>query len=244
MVPFAGWAMPVQYKGIVDEHNAVRERAGVFDVSHMGRLFVVGQRRWAPDPPRCDVRRHDGSRRGSGHYTLLCNDEGGIIDDPYVYRLDDAAVPVRRETRRTPTAIRSAYDRSSSRAWMSSCSTGRSRRSCWPCRGRRRRRTWRASSARSSRRSRSARARSFRISRYKLFVSRTGYTGEDGFEIVTSLEAGRAIWRQLHGGRRGAVRAGRARHAAARGGAAAVGARHRRDDESVRGGARVGGDAR
>ena len=41
-MPFAGWAMPVQYRGIVEEHNAVRQRAGVFDVSHMGRLFVVG----------------------------------------------------------------------------------------------------------------------------------------------------------------------------------------------------------
>ena len=88
IVPFAGWAMPVQYKGIVDEHNAVRQRAGVFDVSHMGRLFVVG-----PDAGRLlrSALTYNVAKiaEGRGHYTLLCNEQGGIIDDPYVYRLDE-----------------------------------------------------------------------------------------------------------------------------------------------------------
>src|SRR4029079_9613623 len=81
------WAMPVQYKGIVDEHHAVRKRAGVFDVSHMGRLFVVGHgaQRLLGRAVTYEGWKID---EGRAHYTLLCNDDGGIIDDPYVYRLD------------------------------------------------------------------------------------------------------------------------------------------------------------
>src|SRR5262245_5038158 len=86
-VPFAGWAMPVQYSGIVEEHRAVRERAGMFDVSHMGRLFVVGHD--AAAVLRQAVTYDVASlAEGRGHYTLMCNLEGGIIDDPYAYRLD------------------------------------------------------------------------------------------------------------------------------------------------------------
>ncbi len=96
IVEFGGWAMPVQYRGIVEEHHAVRRRAGVFDVSHMGRLFVVGR-----DAVQL-LRRaltYDVSTlaEGRGHYTLLCNEQGGIIDDPYLYRLDERALPLRRQ---------------------------------------------------------------------------------------------------------------------------------------------------
>src|SRR5438128_126070 len=88
IVPFAGWAMPVQYKGIVEEHNAVRQRAGIFDVSHMGRLFAVGAA--AASLLRRAVTYDVSSRpEGAGHYSLVCNEDGGIIDDPYVYRLDE-----------------------------------------------------------------------------------------------------------------------------------------------------------
>src|SRR5260370_982428 len=70
MVPFAGWEMPVQYSGIADEVKAVRERAGVFDVSHMGRLFVNG-----PDAVALlrGTLSYDAARvaEGSGHYNLL-----------------------------------------------------------------------------------------------------------------------------------------------------------------------------
>src|SRR3990170_8720180 len=87
--PFAGWEMPIQYAGIVDEHRAVRERAGVFDVSHMGRLFVVGK-----DAGRLLRRaltyKVDQLGEGEAHYALLCAEDGGILDDVFVYRLDAA----------------------------------------------------------------------------------------------------------------------------------------------------------
>lgn len=88
MVPFAGWEMPVQYTGIVDEHKAVRERVGVFDISHMGQFLMVGtgvedflNRALTNNVSKLSV--------GQGQYTLLLNNQGGVIDDLIVYRLSD-----------------------------------------------------------------------------------------------------------------------------------------------------------
>jgi aminomethyltransferase len=87
MVPFAGWEMPVQYQGVIQEHKAVRTDAGVFDVSHMGEIEVEG-------PTARDLLQSmlsndiDKLQPGDAQYTLLTNEEGGIIDDLIVYRLD------------------------------------------------------------------------------------------------------------------------------------------------------------
>jgi aminomethyltransferase len=87
MVPFAGWEMPVQYAGVIQEHRAVRTDAGVFDVSHMGEVEVEG--------PRAleflqSMLSNDLERIGPGkaQYTLLTNERGGIVDDLIAYELD------------------------------------------------------------------------------------------------------------------------------------------------------------
>ena len=86
MVPFAGWEMPVQYDGIKEEHIAVRTHAGIFDVSHMGQIEVEGpgslaflQRLVTNDVAKVGV--------GSAQYSLLLNEDAGVIDDLFVYRL-------------------------------------------------------------------------------------------------------------------------------------------------------------
>jgi aminomethyltransferase len=88
MVDFAGWEMPVQYSGVIDEHNAVRNAAGLFDISHMGRFIVSG-----PDAETflqyvatCDVARIG---VGQSSYGLLCRPTGGIVDDIFIYHLPD-----------------------------------------------------------------------------------------------------------------------------------------------------------
>ena len=88
LIDFAGWLMPVQYSGILEEHRAVRERAGLFDLSHMGELFVEGPEAGAAlahalvsDPPSLAV--------GRAHYSMICAEDGGILDDLIVYRLAD-----------------------------------------------------------------------------------------------------------------------------------------------------------
>jgi aminomethyltransferase len=87
MVPFAGWEMPVQYAGVIPEHRAVRTDAGVFDVSHMGELEVEGPR--AAELLQA-LLSNDLAKVGPGQaqYTLLTNEEGGIVDDLIVYVLE------------------------------------------------------------------------------------------------------------------------------------------------------------
>src|SRR5512133_2815445 len=86
LVPFAGWEMPVQYEGVIPEHRAVRSDAGAFDVSHMGELVVegAGAREFLQSVLSNDVRRLE---PGLAQYTLLTNEQGGIVDDLIVYEL-------------------------------------------------------------------------------------------------------------------------------------------------------------
>jgi aminomethyltransferase len=88
MVPFAGWLMPVQYTSIVEEHQAVRNNVGVFDISHMGQFIVDGDgaRDWLNSMLTNNVDKLD---VGMGQYTFLLNDRGGIIDDLIVYHIDE-----------------------------------------------------------------------------------------------------------------------------------------------------------
>src|SRR3954466_13613119 len=86
LVPFAGWEMPVQYAGIREEHAAVRERAGVFDVGHMGQVETAGpeaeallQRLLSNDVAKI--------RPGGAQYSVLCKEDGGVLDDLFTYRL-------------------------------------------------------------------------------------------------------------------------------------------------------------
>ena len=89
MVPFSGWEMPVQYQGIRPEHQAVRERVGMFDISHMGKFLLAGsdviQQLQALVPT--DLSQ---LQPGAAQYTVLLNENGGIIDDLIVYLQDPA----------------------------------------------------------------------------------------------------------------------------------------------------------
>src|SRR5216117_1863354 len=88
MVPFAGWEMPVQYEGVIEEHRAVRTDAGMFDVSHMGEIEVEGPRAHSLLQ---SLLSNDLDRLapGDAQYTLLTNEGGGIVDDLIAYRLEE-----------------------------------------------------------------------------------------------------------------------------------------------------------
>jgi aminomethyltransferase len=195
IVPFAGWDMPLQYRGIVEEHQAVRRRAGMFDVSHMGRVFVAGRdaARLTRSAVTYDVTR---LAEGHGHYTLLCNVEGGIIDDPYVYRLDAQrllvvgnAANADRDLAHLRAIVEPGMevellDRQEQTVMIAvqgPAATGYIARVLGP------------EIAALPRRG----CTELPYLQHKLFASRTGYTGEDGFELVTSSEVGRALWRQF-----------------------------------------------
>lgn len=196
MVPFAGWEMPVQYTGIVEETRAVRAAAGMFDVSHMGRLFVTGAN--AADLLRrvltYDVRS---LAPGQGHYALLCTEEGGILDDPYTFRLgpdrwmlipnaatNEADIAWLRDHIRPGWDVR-LDDRQGQTVMLALQGPGTphvvgavlSRE----IEGRLGRRT----------------ITEIAVGGHKAAVSRTGYTGEDGFEFVLAADAGQELWQTL-----------------------------------------------
>jgi aminomethyltransferase len=92
MIGFGGWDMPVQYTGIMDEHHAVRKALGVFDISHMGQFFArsdgsAGAAAWLNSMLTNNVNK---LAPGQGQYTLMLNERGGVIDDLIIYRIADA----------------------------------------------------------------------------------------------------------------------------------------------------------
>ena len=91
IVPFAGWEMPVQYSGVIDEVRAVRKAAGVFDVSHMGEALVTGPAAlaWLNSLTTNDVSR---LTPGRAQYSLLLREDGGILDDILVYQIGEDAI--------------------------------------------------------------------------------------------------------------------------------------------------------
>lgn len=88
LVPFAGWEMPVQYSGIIEEHLAVRRAAGLFDVSHMGEVRVRG-RDAAAFLDRLMTNEMSTIKPGSARYTVMCQPDGGCVDDLIVYRFSE-----------------------------------------------------------------------------------------------------------------------------------------------------------
>jgi aminomethyltransferase len=89
LIEFGGWEMPVQYSSIIEEHLAVRRAAGMFDISHMGEVLVTGVQAAAflNQTLTNDMRR---LAVGLGQYTLMCNERGGLVDDLYAYCLAEA----------------------------------------------------------------------------------------------------------------------------------------------------------
>src|SRR6476620_3325189 len=88
LIEFGGWEMPVQYTSITDEHLAVRSAAGIFDISHMGEFTIRGSGalEFLNRTLTNDLRKLE---PGTGQYTLLCNENGGVVDDLYAYWLAD-----------------------------------------------------------------------------------------------------------------------------------------------------------
>jgi len=197
MVPFAGWEMPVQYTGIIDEHNAVRQAAGMFDVSHMGRYEVTG-------PQAAALLRHvctyDMTRLqpGQGHYAAVCRPEGGIMDDVYAYALAAGRYLL----------VANASNAGKIYDWLARHAGGftadladRHTSTCMiAVQGPQA--LERLADVLDPAFVRSLRPRACAETAWEgatVFASRTGYTGEDGLELVAPADAGPRLWRALLG---------------------------------------------
>jgi aminomethyltransferase len=196
MVPFAGWEMPVQYAGVIPEHRAVRADAGVFDVSHMGELEVEGPR--AHELLQGALSNDlDRLAPGEAQYTLLTNDEGGIVDDLIVYRAGGHSYLL----------VVNAANRETDYAWLKEREIPGSdvRDASDECA------LLAVQGPRAIERLGLPEARAFTFAETALdgvevMVNRTGYTGEDGCELLCMSEDAVRLWDAVLG--RGVVPCG------------------------------------
>ena len=190
MVPFAGWEMPVQYAGILEECRAVRTAAGVFDISHMGRVQVKGPGsesfldRLTPN----DVR---GLSVGHAHYSLLTNPHGGIIDDIIIYRLGPEEFSVVINASNTEKDLDWMQGHSESGVEIEEYTDSTAMLAVQGPKAVAL--VNRLSDSDITSVDRFAFA-DCRIAGVTAAACRTGYTGEDGFELIVPEESARRVW--------------------------------------------------
>lgn len=195
MVEFAGWEMPIQYASILDEVRSVRSGAGLFDVSHMGRIHIQGPGA-AGFLDAVLGTAVAGLRTGRARYSLICNLDGGILDDAILYRTaeerfllipnasnralvlewlsrwapEEDLVRIEDATENSVMLAHQGPDAAGALQELTSADLGALRR---------------------------FRATETTVAGLDVFVSRTGYTGEDGFELIVAASAGADVWTAL-----------------------------------------------
>jgi aminomethyltransferase len=195
LIDFSGWEMPVQYpSGILDEHRAVRQRAGLFDLSHMGELWVVGSgageglaAALVTDPPRL--------AQGRAHYSMLCAQDGGIIDDLIVYRLAEERFLVVPNASNRETVAQALEERLA--GYDAGLDDASLRTSLVAVQG-----PLAAGILARLTDIDLAGLRYYAIAEghacgVPALVARTGYTGEDGFELFVAWDDGPPVWQAL-----------------------------------------------
>jgi aminomethyltransferase len=201
LVEFGGWEMPLYYTSIIDEHQAVRSAAGIFDISHMGEISIGGEGalEFLNGVLTNDARK---LQPGQGQYTLMCNLQGGVIDDLYLYQRNPADYLMvvnasriqadfawleelwRNHPGRDSLQLRNQSDELAAVA-VQGPKTCQFIDKCFPVAAQ-----WPSALRKNE-------MIELMISGRPVLVSRTGYTGEDGFEVVAPAEQIGAIWSKI-----------------------------------------------
>ena len=207
LIEFGGWEMPVQYSSIVDEHLAVRRAAGLFDISHMGELQLSqsGSLDFLNHTLTNDLRK---LAVGQGQYTLMCNDRGGVIDDLYAYRTaENEFLLVVNASRieadvgwvqkqlalwpeRMHVTFKNASDEFGALALQGPRAVGFID-ACFPGPAGGGTRVNRPTDLSKNQ------LAIFHFAGKPLYLARTGYTGEDGFEIIAPAAIIEAVWNTI-----------------------------------------------
>ena len=206
LIDFGGWEMPVQYTSITDEHLAVRNAAGIFDISHMGEVTIsgAGAVEFLNRTLTNDIRK---LASGQGQYTLMCNERGGVIDDLYAYRLaadayfliinasriDDDVAWLQAQAAKFSGGAVNLTDASHHyaaiavqgpkvRSFINACIPGVSDA---------------ITSVAAVSELKKNQLAGFHFENSNVLVACTGYTGEDGFEILGPEAAARHLWDKM-----------------------------------------------
>jgi aminomethyltransferase len=207
LIEFGGWEMPVHYTSIMDEHQAVRSSAGLFDISHMGEVQVSGpsSEAFLNQTLTNDCRK---LAIGQGQYTLMCNENGGVIDDLYVYRLaQEEYLLIINASRIEPdlawlekqltkldqargVSLRNESEQFGAVA-LQGPKTGEFINSCFPGPAIGGTMVAHMTDLRKNQ------VAEVQFGNARNWVSRTGYTGEDGFEVVTPADCIESVWNKI-----------------------------------------------
>ena len=192
---FAGWEMPVRFEGIIAESKAVRTNAGLFDISHMGRVEIRGVDAGGLLDRVLSVQASR-MRPGRARYNVICDQSGGIIDDCIVYRLGGDRFLLVPNASNTDAAL----------AWLERWTPGdgdvevvnlTEQTAMVACQGPQAAALLQQLTDDDLSNVRPFRAASANVNGEKSYLARTGYTGEDGFEIMMRAEAAPDLWSRL-----------------------------------------------
>lgn len=195
---FSGWSMPVQFSGLKLEHQAVRNQAGMFDISHMGKFVFEGNNlvdTWQSLVPS-DLSR---LKAGQAMYTVLLNSEGGIIDDIIFYYQGE------NKGKQKAFVIVNAGTTDKDKAWIEEKLNNQSlifddiskQRALIALQGPKASIILQSLVAQDLSLMKAFEHRTVDLRGHSAFIARTGYTGEDGFEIMVEPEVGKQLWKSL-----------------------------------------------
>lgn len=194
MIPFAGWDMPVQYTSILEEHRAVRSAAGLFDLSHMGELWVRGVQAAAAldhalvtTPSKLVV--------GRAHYSMIAEPTGGVIDDLIVYRTGDEEFLVVANASNREAVVAALQERLNGfEAILEDASL---RTALIAIQGPRSRELLQAHCSVDLEPLKYYAIMRGEVCKREVLIARTGYTGEDGFEVYVGWDDAGRLWDHL-----------------------------------------------
>jgi aminomethyltransferase len=196
MVPFGGWEMPIQYNSILIEHNATREKAGLFDVSHMGEIFIEGDSKAILNLLEKNTCNTVGTIRPNAvQYNAVLNQSGGLVDDITLYKFTDNKFMICSNASNYEAVYNHLISQPESKGLSIQNQSS----------------TWHQIAIQGplseeifskvlERSLNEIKYYTFLIQKYhskEIIISRTGYTGEDGFEIYTDIETGLSLWKEL-----------------------------------------------
>jgi aminomethyltransferase len=202
LIDFGGWEMPVQYTSITDEHLAVRRAAGIFDISHMGEVTVsgAGAEAFLKTVLTNDIRK---LASGEGQYTLMCNERGGVIDDLYAYKLSAGVYFLIINASRIEHDVAWLQAQAAQFSSELKLTDASHQYAAVAVQGPRVKEfinavipgaslsAMRVSAVTDLKKNQIG---GFCFENHSVLVSRTGYTGEDGFEIIGSDESIQHLW--------------------------------------------------
>ncbi|MDX6765545.1 MAG: glycine cleavage system aminomethyltransferase GcvT [Candidatus Methylacidiphilales bacterium] len=193
LIEFGGWEMPVHYTSILEEHAAVRNTVGLFDISHMGQVFVSGtsSEAWLNTLLTNDVRQLS---PGQGQYTLMLNESAGVVDDLLVFRLDDQNFLL------VVNAARTERDLKWMKKWLNANATldfDPDHRAALALQGPRAVQVIQKVFPDEFHAPKRNAIETWAFNKQPVLVSRTGYTGEDGFELFFSDAIAEDLWKAL-----------------------------------------------